>query len=238
MKKNLCNIQERFKTKIVQGIIVLAFCGMNVNSYGQTKQMLNDIPNVQQAYRFIIQNAWIMDSIKAYKSDPAFSLAIVFPELIRYSTIRNKFEIGGLLSLYVQFGKDYANFSVGHFQMKPSFAEQIETDALKYCAIMLVPAQQPEKTRRLERVKRLNNTVWQVKYLIMFIKIMDKRYCHKKWVTAEEKLKFYATAYNCGYWLPEQKIISYSNSKLFNIGFANSPESFSYSSLACSFYNL
>ena len=56
--------------------------------------------------------------------------AIVFPELIRYNNLFNAIEIESLKYLYVSEGKDYADFSVGYFQMKPSFGEMVEKDAL------------------------------------------------------------------------------------------------------------
>ena len=54
--------------------------------------------------------------------------AIVFPELIRYNKVFDAIEINSLKYLYVSEGKDYADFSVGYFQMKPSFAEMVEQD--------------------------------------------------------------------------------------------------------------
>ena len=53
------------------------------------------------------------------------AIAVVFPELIRYSALRDKIEITLLKSLYIYKGDDYADFSIGQFQMKPSFAELI-----------------------------------------------------------------------------------------------------------------
>jgi len=61
-------------------------------------------------------------------------LSIVFPELIRFNAIQDKIETFALQSLYVKYGKDYANFSVGPFQVKPSFAESLEKDFVKFPA--------------------------------------------------------------------------------------------------------
>ena len=54
-----------------------------------------------------------------------FAIAIVFPELVRYSALRDKIEISILKTLYINLGEEYADFSVGPFQMKPSFAESV-----------------------------------------------------------------------------------------------------------------
>ena len=51
------------------------------------------------------------------------AVAVIFPELVRYSALRDKMEITLLKALYINLGDDYANFSIGQFQMKPSFAE-------------------------------------------------------------------------------------------------------------------
>ena len=49
--------------------------------------------------------------------------AIFFPELIRYSFIRDLLETTALEYLYIENGKNYADFSIGRMQMKPSFIE-------------------------------------------------------------------------------------------------------------------
>jgi hypothetical protein len=55
----------------------------------------------------------------------AYAVAVIFPELVRYSALRDMIEISLLKTLYVNLGEEYADFSVGPFQMKPSFAEEV-----------------------------------------------------------------------------------------------------------------
>lgn len=81
-----------------------------------------------EAENYLINQHWISDSLKANGLFPDLAKAIVFPEVIRYSVIRNKLELHGLFTLYVQYGERYSDFSVGYFQMKPSFARQLELD--------------------------------------------------------------------------------------------------------------
>ena len=57
------------------------------------------------------------------------AIAVVFPEIVRYSAIRDKIEITLLKALYINLGEDYADFSIGQFQMKPSFAEALHKKA-------------------------------------------------------------------------------------------------------------
>lgn len=70
--------------------------------------------------------AW-REVFESLEADPAECEAVVFPELLRYSRVQDGVEQAALLALYVQGGKAKADFSVGMFQMKPSFAEQVET---------------------------------------------------------------------------------------------------------------
>ena len=192
------------------------------------------------ACSYFATNSWISDTLKSYKVDPAIAVAIVFPELIRYSALSDKFETGALLTLYVQYGQKYADFSIGHFQMKPTFAKQLETDLQKLPAeekncCFRFDVNETEKAR-LERVKRLDSPIWQVRYLIYFIKIMDSKYASKFWTTTSEKLTFYATAYNCGYTLPEPKIREKLQSKLFYTSLLKGNICYSYSAIAVDFY--
>ena len=58
--------------------------------------------------------------------DARLAEAIVFPELIRYSRWQDEIETAAVNGLYVLQGTSGANFSIGRFQMKPSFAEEVE----------------------------------------------------------------------------------------------------------------
>ena len=130
-------------------------------------------------------------------------------------------EMAGLGSLYIQYGENYANFSVGRFQMKPSFVSRLESDALK-AGILKFSAidklgETSDSESRLLRVKRLDSPLWQTRYLIMFIKVLDRMYVSKKWSSVEEKLKFFASAYNCGYWQSEKSIQRQLERELFYV---------------------
>ena len=65
--------------------------------------------------------SWIEDVLAKNHISYPLAISIVFPELVRYSALRDKMEITLLKTLYVNLGEDYANFSIGQFQMKPSF---------------------------------------------------------------------------------------------------------------------
>jgi len=63
---------------------------------------------------------------KEMKADPAIVLPPAFPELIRFSLFRDSMELFSLEVFYVNFGSGVNDFSVGIFQMKPSFVEKME----------------------------------------------------------------------------------------------------------------
>jgi hypothetical protein len=210
---------------------------IGISGFSQSETGL-DKDGVKKAYLYLLKNTWIFDSLRLNLKDPTFAIAVVFPELIRYSVLKDQFELGGLYSLYVHYGKAYADFSVGRFQMKPSFAEQIEKDAQKFkVGISLVyPFSNPEQIR-LERVKRLNNPFWQIKYLTAFIKIMEVKYSRKVWKNTPEKLRFYSTAYNCGYTLSEKELKKRMGMKSFYTGIVRRGKCFCYPEISCSYYS-
>lgn len=156
--------------------------------------------DIQEAFDFIQKESWMADSLKAHGLDPAFALAIVFPEIIRYSAIRDWAETKALEVLYVQYGSPYADFSIGRFQIKPSFAELLDGNS--------AGTGSPESIR-LQRLRRLQDIKGQLHYLILFCKHMEIRFPEYRAVAAEEKLRFYATAYNTGFHKNKQQILGH-----------------------------
>lgn len=248
MKKSLYRIPGSYK---LLSLIFLCLNLLPCSIYGQEVSHSNpDVTDYSKVFgskytdavTFLYHNHWIWDTLKTQKVDPAFAIAIVFPEIIRYSAIKDKIEKGGLFSLYIYYGEKYANFSVGEFQMKPSFARQLEEDLPR------LPKREAKQYRTLnttdnrdarkERVKRLDDLQWQVRYLALFIRIMDKRYKNKQWLSKAEKLRFYATAYNYGYTKPYEDIYGVINKKNFHLGWTSMGERYCYADIAVSYaYN-
>ena len=149
--------------------------------------------------------------------------AIVFPELIRYNSIFNALEIESLKYLYVKEGKYYADFSVGYFQMKPSFAEMVEVDAGNLPDTIRFTETgwnnngklADNETSRMERVKRLSNTRQQIIYLCMFYKVCQSRFRNRIFASPVERLKFYATCYNAGYRRSYQSLMAFQLKNTF-----------------------
>jgi hypothetical protein len=160
------------------------------------------------AVNWLKQNATLIEEYSSAFNIPGKELkAIVFPELIRYNGLFNALEIESLRYLYVKEGKYYADFSVGYFQMKPSFAEMVEEDGeklldsekLKEAGWMNIIKTADTEISRRQRVERLSNTRQQIFYLCVFYKVCQLRFKDRIFVSPVERLKFFATCYNAGY---------------------------------------
>ena len=151
-------------------------------------------------------------------------LAIGFPEILRYNFFKDYVETEANRVLYVAKGKEYADYSIGLFQMKPSFIETLELeqkdyDALKkYKFIKCSNLKKDISKEREIRINRLNNIQWQLVYLNVFWDLMNEKYRDKKFNTSSEKIQFIATVYNCGINKPEIVYRNNLNRKIFPYG--------------------
>jgi hypothetical protein len=241
MRKIWFFIPENFKLGF---LIVLAslFTSETLNSQKNQHVDYREIfgDRYAEAFDYLHLNPWITSSLVRNKIDPCFGKSIIFPELIRYSNIRDRMEIQALKTLYVQYGQQYANFSVGRFQIKPAFAEKLEADmkvspGFKEDALLknIDTAQTPQA--RLERIKRLDSEEWQVQYLVWFIKIMDQKHSLITKLEPENRIQFYATAYNCGYHYPKKYIEAKMGKKYFHTGVFTYTQKYNYASISISY---
>jgi hypothetical protein len=179
------------------------------------------------AVSWLQQNNMTIEKYAGKFNMPAKELkAIVFPELIRYNSVYDAIEINSLKYLYVSEGKYYADFSVGYFQMKPSFAEMVEQDAnalldagvLQLSGMNKLKNAADTDANRKARVGRITNTEQQIVYLCVFYKICSIKFTGASFSSARDKLKFFATCYNAGYRRKYEKIISLQSKKYFHTG--------------------
>ncbi len=139
------------------------------------------------------------------KSDPVFMQSLVFPEVMRYNALKDGIEAESLRTLYVQFGKEYSNFSIGIFQMKPSFAEEVEEKVKTMLSssankeLQLQYNSSDAQQIRMQRVERLQDEQWQLVYLTAFICICNEIYKDSHFSDDLEKVQWYATVYNAGF---------------------------------------
>ncbi len=230
-------------------IIILTITGTNPPVFSQD----SNFPNYREIYgsdyqyaiNLLDRNDWWVDTLEKHGLDPDFALAVIFPELIRYSSIVDYVQIKGLEVLYVQYGQEYADFSVGYFQMKPSFAEKVEADLLKLGIIKTFPVLselQPElpdnpETRK-NRILRLKDEYFQLLYLEAFLRIMESIFIVEVAdLTLAEKLGLFSTAYNTGYFKGISTISEEMRKKRFFCGFDLNTEKRSYSDISCDFFS-
>jgi hypothetical protein len=200
--------------------------------------------NWYNAEKFISENTnWMQNQAKYSKVDYFIARSIVFPELVRYSAVYDKMEITLLKALYVNYGTDYANFSVGVFQIKPSCAEQILQEVSlmhdKKFAAHFSPLNTalsvPDMREAL--IKDLENPETEFYYVLAMIKVLDKKYPNLNLNGDQNKLSFYATAYNCGFTNTEKYIRQRMNIKSFHPGLIKTEIQYSYADIAVSYYS-
>lgn len=168
------------------------------------------------------------------------ALAIVFPELVRWSVFNDFFETKAVELLYVQAGKDAANFSIGQFQMKPSFVEQLEAYVATHPALStfsyVVIKEETEKKSRNVRIERLKQFAWQLRYAHVYWLVAQDRFKNRIFKTKSERVHFFATAYNYGFTKPELEIESWQKRKSFPMGSKYTGEQVAFGDLAVEFY--
>ena len=168
------------------------------------------------------------------------AIGIIFPELVRYSALKDKMEIGLLKTLYVNLGNDYADFSIGIFQMKPSFAETIRDETSTYLgrrtgiSFKTIAAYDDIKDYRKSIIKDLEDPESQVIYLISFIQICEKKFNLNR-LDELKLLKFLATAYNFGIDKKALEIVHMTDKKFFSTKLI-STDKYSYADVSIFWY--
>jgi len=166
------------------------------------------------------------------------AIAVIFPEIVRYSALRDKMETALLKTLYINLGDQYADFSIGIFQMKPSYAEKIREKAPSYMghrAKRIFRQRSVFKNDREYRasiVSDLEDPQKQINYLIALIKICEASF---RLPAGEEKIKFLSTAYNYDFNANEEEIIRMESLKFFNIKLYKS-QNYSYADVSLFWY--
>lgn len=188
------------------------------------------------------------DSIcKSNGTPPKEVLSIVFPEIVRYSYLSDISEIAMLELFYVEKGSTkYSNFSVGLFQMKPSFIEGLEKEISSNKALkkkyknLLFNDTISDKTMRNIRLSRLKNMQYQISYASCFYEIAIKKLsADSRWKKAnlEERLRIISTAYNSGLNISYDFNLNMQKAKLFPDGkICFDCHNYNYSDIVVKFY--
>jgi hypothetical protein len=224
-------------------IIILMLSGFLCSGHAQSLNYAEVFgSDWQKALTFLDENnTWIKPALDRFDIPYNELIAVVFPELVRYSALRDKMEISMLKTLYRNLGDDYADFSIGVFQIKPSFAEDIREQVFSATdkelrSLFRKKSSFPNKRLfRASIIGDLENPETEMNYLIAFYRICEKRFGNEMPDT-ESKIKFFATAYNTGQLKNAKDIEARSNKKFFNTKLFKT-ENYSYSDVSLYWYS-
>ena len=138
--------------------------------------------------------------------DAHLAEAIIFPELIRYSKWQDEIETAAVNGLYVLQGTNGANFSIGRFQMKPSFAEEVEA------AFNL----QDGVEARRSRIRRLDTMEGQCRYLAIFIRLQFLQHPQLQALQLVDQVGMLATIYNRSFSTTWEQVCQLRHQKNFH----------------------
>jgi hypothetical protein len=168
------------------------------------------------------------------------AIAVVFPELVRYSALRDKMEITLLKALYINLGEQYANFSIGQFQVKPTFAEFIRKEGPSVLGRRSgISFPQPDEFESVSEYRKsividLEKPETEFNYIVAFYKLCEKRFRINR-LDTYDKVKFTATAYNFGINREADEIRNMIDKKYFNTKLFKT-QNYSYSDVALFWY--
>jgi len=174
--------------------------------------------------------------------DPFEAEAIIFPEVLRWSGLKNSVEQAALRMFYIRDGKEGADFSIGLFQMKPSFAEKIECEWMN-CPLRhvyrLYFGNIDDRHTRKERLDRLSDEQWQCVYLAMFMRLLLYKESSLACMDPAERIALMATAYNRDPDASLDQLRQYSKVRSFHFDLipSSGTEYFSYQELSVDWYN-
>lgn len=169
----------------------------------------------------------------------AMAAAIVAPEVSQFSTVLDFVQLRSLYVTYIYQGS--GDFSVGIFQMKPSFAERMESELTKdkslrskYSSWLAeIGKSDNSVASRRARLERLESDVWHMRYLTIFYKVAERNTSNMRFTNSVERLRYYATLYNSGIDCTPAKVKRMQQKKLF----PRDARTHNYSEVAVEFYS-
>ncbi len=193
-------------------------------------------PAWNEAGDFLLENEEIVESELGKGDSAHFVMAVAFPELLRYRMFKDLLETRALELIYVNYGKEAADFSIGPLQMKPSFAEKIErvADSLGLAAGIKIDNLTAKEQRKI-RIQRLSSFKWQLRYLKVFSHITERLHS-RMFFTRQDKLRFFSAAYNHDFMASPKEISSWSKKCIFPYGVHYKGEQYCYADIAVYYY--
>lgn len=236
--------QGHYKMQMQKPLLILLHLLLSFSGKEQTVYEVIFAEDYTSALNYLRQNSQAFKtSASTYGHSPELLTSIVFPELVRYSMISDLLETSALEYIYLSGGSGAADFSIGRFQMKPSFVEQLETnigqsDALKvkYASIIAYKTDNAFGQRN-RRLQRLNSASWQLVYLNAFVDVVHENFKDLEFKDTEDSLRFYASAYNGGFDRQAQQIKTAAGQCLFPYGAGYEGTQYAYSDVSVYFHS-
>jgi len=195
----------------------------------------------KQAVSQLNKKEQVIDSLaNIYQVEAKLTSAVIFPEIIRYSIIRDILERNTLEIVYVNTGK--ADFSIGPMQIKPSFAETIEKIVnekeymVTYMDKFSYSSDVPVEIRK-ERLNRLKDFNFQLHYVLAFQRITEKRFPFLQKSDTEYNVRFVSTAYNYSFLASKRKIEYFMDQSFFPWGVNNDRKKYKYADISWFYYS-
>ena len=181
----------------------------------------------------------IKSTFKKYNIESEIIISALFPERIRYSIVQDFFETEALSTIYVSYGSTYVDFSIGEFQIKPSFVEKLEeyiktSSKLQDKYLHLFPKTRDVKKKRKNIVSNLKSLKYQLFYISVFYDILIEKFDLLS-MNKTKKINFTASAYNYGFHNTKQEISDNFKSKYFPYGTKYPGKQYSYTNIALDF---
>lgn len=195
--------------------------------------------NARDAMEFYRENRALFDRYfaGATETEKKIAFAIVAPEVSCYDSFMDFVETEAMERSYVGDGE--CDYSIGYLQMKPSFVESLENEVFRdatlraeYGTSLAYSREGSAVDKRRERFERLCRTDWQIRYLAIFLKIVKKRTQNWGLGSDEERVRYWATMYNAGFYLSKARVRQRQTVKQF----PRRTNEFNYSAVALEFY--
>ena len=145
-----------------------------------------------------VPEAW-KQTWRIFDVDPAVAESVVWPEMQLHKYWRDTIESTADAITY-SAGGGGINFSIGIFQMKPTFVEKLEKawHSSGFANFYKLPFDTSDSAAaRRSRISRMTTNEWQVIYLGMFIRLLYHSYCLEG-LPMEDQVRLAANAYNRG----------------------------------------
>jgi hypothetical protein len=212
--------KEFLRHLLVSFLLFLSLLNHSFSQQPDYRELFGD--DWKNAEAFVDENRnWMEPLLEKNNISYPLAIAVIFPELVRYSALRDKMETSMLKILYINLGEEYANFSIGRFQMKPSFAEAIrekatgELNRLSETGLFRKDEYDDIRQYRKSIVNDLEDTGIQLNYLIAFMKVCEHEYNQIK-MDESQRVKFLSTVYNYGVGRSEVEIEEMAGKKFYN----------------------